>query len=169
MTLTSAPGELTQPLSRRGELVQLSISNGGVPKLPIDEARVTIDGIIGDRQRNRKFHGGPDRAICIWSREIIHQLKMEGHPIGPGCTGENMTVEGLDWTLVQPGQVLEIGPTVAVEITSFARPCKTNAQWFINGDFRRIDETIHPGWSRVYARVLTEGRIITGTPVVLRD
>ena len=137
-------------------------------KLPIDEARVTVDGIIGDSQRNRRFHGGPDRAVCIWSQEIIHQLQMEGHQIGPGFTGENLTVKGLDWTLMQPGSVLEIGPTVVVELTSFARPCKTNAQWFINGDFRRIDDTVHPGWSRVYARVLIEGLLVTRSSVVLR-
>lgn len=169
MTLTSAAGKRIQHDSRRGELVQLSISEGGVPKLPIDEARVTIDGIIGDSQRNRRFHGGPDRAICIWSQEMIRQLRMEGHQVGPGCAGENLTVKGLDWTLIQPGSVLEIGPIVVVEVTSFARPCKTNAQWFVKGDFRRIDETIHPGSSRVYAKVLTEGGIGRGSQVVLRD
>ena len=169
MTLTSALDRHAQPLLRQGELVQLSISDGGVPKLPIDEARVTVDGIDGDSQRNRRFHGGPDRAVCIWSYEIIHQLQEEGHPVSPGFTGENLTVRALDWTLMQPGSVLEIGFTVVIEVTSFARPCKTNAQWFMDGDFRRINETDHPGWSRVYARVLTEGLIVTGTPVVLRD
>ena len=169
MTLTSALDRRVQPLLRQGELVQLSISDGGVPKLPIGEAHVSVNGIIGDSQRNRRFHGGPDRAVCIWSQEIIHQLQEEGHPVGPGFTGENLTVRGLDWTLMQPGSVLEIGSTVVIEVTSFARPCKTNAQWFMVGDFRRINETDHPGWSRVYARVLTEGLIVTGTPVVLRD
>jgi len=167
-SLASKADRHAEHLSGMGELAQLNISDGGVPKLPIDEAEVTVDGINGDRQRNRRFHGGPDRAVCIWSQEIIHQLQMEGHPVGPGFTGENLTVKGLDWTLMQPGSVLEIGPTVVVELTSFARPCKTNAQWFINGDFRRIDGTVHPGWSRVYARVLIEGLLVTRSSVVLR-
>lgn len=166
VTLTD---QLTQPVLRCGKLDQLSISDGGVPKLPIDEAGVTVDGIQGDRQRNRRFHGGPDRAVCLWSREIIDRLQEEGHHLGPGSTGENLTVRGLDWPLIQPGSVLEIGSTVVLEVTSFARPCKTNAQWFVNRDFRRIDETNHPGWSRVYAKVLVEGCIVTGSPVVLPD
>ena len=169
MTLTKERDQPPQLLSLRAELVQLSISDGGVPKLAINEAHVIVDGIIGDSQRNQRFHGGPDRAVCIWSQEIIRQLQEEGHPVGPGSTGENLTLEGLDWTLMQPGSVLEIGSTVVIEVTSFARPCKTNAQWFMDGDFRRINETDHPGWSRVYARVLTEGLIVTGTPVVFRD
>lgn len=169
MTLTRASDQRTLLRSSQGEIVQLSVSDGGVPKLPIDEARVTVNGINRDRQRNRRFHGGPDRAVCLWSYEIIDRLHLEGHPVGPGSTGENLTVKGLDWTLMQPGRVLEIGPTVMIELTSFARPCKTNAQWFIDGDFRRIDETIHPGWSRVYARVLAEGDIQRDSSILLRD
>jgi MOSC domain-containing protein YiiM len=36
---------------------------------------------------------------------------------------------------------------------------------FIEGRFVRIAEKLHPGWSRVYARVLSEGQIRSGDPV----
>lgn len=151
-----------------GTVVQINVSGGGVPKTGVEQASVTANGIVGDHQRNRKHHGGPDRALCLWSYELIEKLRAEGHALAPGCTGENLTVEGIDWSILEPGSVLVFGDSVTVEITGFARPCKTNAHWFVNGDFRRIDERRHPGWSRLYARVLTEGLISVNTPVKLR-
>lgn len=40
---------------------QINVSDGGVPKRPVWEAKVNERGLDGDRQRNLKFHGGPDR------------------------------------------------------------------------------------------------------------
>ncbi len=71
---------------------QISVSDGGVPKLPVLEATVSDKGVDGDRQRNLKFHGGPDRAVCLYSLELIERLQDEGHPIDPGSSGENLTV-----------------------------------------------------------------------------
>ena len=53
-------------------LVQVNVSaEGGMPKLPVRAgARVTRDGVDGDWQRNRKYHGGPNRAVCIFSEEL---------------------------------------------------------------------------------------------------
>ena len=46
---------------------QINISDGGVPKLPVLEAKVSEQGLDGDRQRNLKLHGGPDRACGLFS------------------------------------------------------------------------------------------------------
>ena len=61
-------------------ITQINISDGGTPKLPIPQVQITLDGLIGDRQRNLKYHGGPDRAVCLWSADIIQTLQNEGHP-----------------------------------------------------------------------------------------
>jgi MOSC domain-containing protein YiiM len=45
---------------------QLNVSPGGVPKLSIEEATVTQLGIVGDDCRFPEFHGGPDRALCLF-------------------------------------------------------------------------------------------------------
>jgi MOSC domain-containing protein YiiM len=45
---------------RSGRIVQINVSPGGVPKLPVETARVTEMGIEGDGQRDTKNHGGPD-------------------------------------------------------------------------------------------------------------
>lgn len=144
---------------------QISVSDGGVPKKPVREARVTARGVEGDRQRNLKFHGGPDRAVCLYSLEVIEQLQQAGHSIKPGFSGENLTLAGVDWEGIQPGVRLSIGPDLALEVMSYTVPCRHNAPWFRDGDFHRISQKAHPGWSRVYAKVLKEGVVRPGDKV----
>jgi len=148
-------------------LHQISISDGGVPKLPVAEARITVNGVAGDRQRNLEVHGGTERAVCLFSLEVIEALQAEGHSIRPGASGENLTVAGLVWAEVKPGDRLRIGDAVLLEMVSHTAPCKYNAQWFANGDFSRISQKLHPGWSRLYARVLAEGVVRTGDRVTV--
>lgn len=143
------------------------MSDGGVPKLPVPEARVTVEGVAGDRQRNREVHGGVDRAVCLFSLEVIESLQAEGHSIKPGSSGENLTIAGLKWAALKPGDRLRIGDTVLLEIVSHTSPCKYNAQWFVNGDFSRISQKVYPGWSRLYARVLAEGVVRPGDSVAV--
>lgn len=143
---------------------QVNVSNGGVPKRAVPDAMVTRDGLAGDWQTNRKYHGGPDRAVCLLSAELIAQLANEGHPIAPGTTGENLTVSGLDWPSLVPGVRLSVGDA-ELEIVSYAAPCKTIKASFADERFERISQKTHPGESRVYARVLREGRVRTGDPV----
>lgn len=148
-------------------LHQISRSDGGVPKLPVAEARVTADGVMGDHQRNREAHGGVERAVCLFSLELIEALQAEGHSITPGASGENLTLAGLDWARLAPGDRVQIGETLLVEIVSYTSPCRHNAQWFTAGDFSRISQKRHPGWSRLYARVLVEGVVRTGDRVTV--
>jgi MOSC domain-containing protein YiiM len=150
-----------------GRVHQISVSDGGVPKLPVPEARVTVVGVSGDRQRSLKFHGGPDRAVCLYSLEIIEALQAEGHPVTSGCTGENLTLAGIPWADLQPGSRLSVGDAVQLEITSYTVPCQYNARWFVDGHFKRISQKLHPGWSRLYARVLAEGIVRVGDRVVV--
>jgi len=148
-------------------LHQISVSDGGVPKLPVPEARITVEGVVGDRQRNREVHGGVEQAVCLFSLEVIEALQAEGHSIKPGSSGENLTIAGLDWVQLKPGDRLRIGEAVRLEIVNHTAPCKHNARWFVDGDFSRISQKLHPGWSRFYARVLTEGIVRTGDAVMV--
>lgn len=144
----------------------INVSGGGVPKLPVTEARVTVNGVQGDCQRNRRYHGGPRRAVCLFSLERIEDLRREGHPIQPGSVGENLTLNGLDWDRVVPGVCLSIGE-ISLEITSFTKPCKTIRKSFNDSNIWRIAQDRFPGWSRVYARVLREGVVRVGDAVTV--
>ena len=148
-------------------IAQINVSGGGVPKHPVAEAHVGELGIAGDVQRNKIYHGGPERALCLYALERLEALAAQGHPIGPGSTGENITTRGLPWESVVPGARLRLGNDVLIEITSFAPPCKKQIRWFSDGDFSRLSAKQNPGWARAYARVLKAGRLRTGDAIEL--
>lgn len=152
----------------KGRIHQINVSRGGVPKLPVKEGVVTEEGLVGDVQANRKFHGGPERALCLFALEKIEALQTEGHPIRPGTIGENITTEGVDWALLTPGTTVQLGDAVVIEITSYTAPCKNIAGSFRNARFVRVSQKLHPGDARVYARVLQQGQIRVGDPIHVR-
>jgi MOSC domain-containing protein YiiM len=147
-----------------GRLESINASRGGVPKRSMFEALVTEAGLDGDRQRDLRFHGGLDRAVVLYSLDVIRALQHEGHPIAPGATGENLTVSGLDWTAIVPGRELAIGE-VRLRITKYTSPCEKIAYAFDGYDYTRISQKLHPGWSRLSARVLHGGLVAIGDAV----
>lgn len=152
--------------AQTGRVVQLNVSGGGVPKRPVAWAEVTETGMAGDRQNDGEHHGRPWQALCLWSAEVIDALAAEGHPIGYGNAGENVTVAGIDWPSLRPGVRLAIGDVLA-ETTPYAIPCSKNALWFLGGDFGRMAHERQPGVSRIYAQVLRGGRVTVGDPVIV--
>jgi MOSC domain-containing protein YiiM len=152
-----------------GKIVQISVSPGGVPKTAVACARVTTHGLEGDGHRDAEHHGGPDRAVCLYAMEAIRALQAEGHRIVPGTIGENVTLEGLDWSAVIPASYLLLGETVLLQATRYTSPCVNITAPFKDGDYARVSQKRHPGWSRVYARVLATGSIRPGDPARLLD
>ena len=150
-----------------GRIVQINTSPGGVPKRAVAAAEVGELGIEGDGVNHPKIHGGPERAVCLWSLDRILALQEEGHPVFPGAVGENLTLAGLDWEALAPGAVLKCGDTVRLEMTEYTTPCNTIAAFFAERQFKRISQARHPGWSRLYARVLAPGSLRPGDPVRL--
>ena len=144
-------------------LVSINVSPGGVSKRPVAEVRVGMAGLAGDAQR-WEHHGGPLRAVCLWSLERIEALRAEGHAVAPGAAGENLTLAGLDWDRLGPGAELQVGE-VRLRVTEYTRPCRKIAACFSDGDSDRISQARHPGWSRLYASVLAGGTLRPGDPV----
>lgn len=145
----------------------INTSRGGVPKRAVFEAFIAETGVSCDGQTNRQLHGGPDRAVVLYSLEVIRALQQEGHPIAPGTTGDNLTISGLDWPRVAPGAELLVG-AARLLITRYATPCSSIRRSFRGGDFMRIAQAEYPGWSRVCARVLEPGLVQPGDAVELR-
>lgn len=152
---------MTGPAGRDGRIESINVSGGGVPKVSRPEAWISRHGVYGDAQADQRLHGGPDRAVCIYSLEMIRALQAEGHPVGVGSTGENLTVSGVDWELVAPGTLWRAGEAL-LEVASYTAPCKTIRDSFRGKRYKRISQKVTPGWSRVYARVLEEGRVRAG-------
>lgn len=155
---------MSDDTSLQVRVFQINASDGGVPKLPLRSAEVTPLGLRGDDHNDKVHHGGPDKAISLYSLELIQALQAEGHPIYPGSTGENVTLVGLDWSRMVVGLRLRLGDMVEIEITRYATPCETIRGSFRDGYFNRISWRTNPGWARAYARVLTPGTIRIGDP-----
>ena len=54
---------------------------------------------------------------------------------------------------------------VLLELTAYAAPCTNLLPCFRDGEFKRVSQKLHPGWSRLYARVLREGTVQVGDAV----
>jgi len=139
-------------------LVQLNVSAGGMPKHPVLSARVTKGGVEGDRQRNLKYHGGPDRAVCIFSEELYAQLLEEGVNLSSGAVGENFTTRGINLQHLAAGDRLRVGECV-IELTDIRIPCRNLNKW----DPRLLQ--MIKGRSGWVARVLLEGFVKPGDEI----
>jgi len=52
-------------------------------------------------------------------------------------------------------------------VTRYTSPCFNIKAAFVDGEYARVSQKRHPGWSRVYTRVLREGTIRPGDPARL--
>lgn len=146
-------------------IFHLAISSGGAPKHAIREGEVGEVGIAGDRHKHTKIHGGPMRALCLYSLELIQKLQAEGHPTYPGTLGENVTISGLPWNTLASGTRLALGE-VEVELTTEADPCKNIGASFVGNKFKRLET---PGEMRWYCKVLVPGTFRIADPVRVLD
>lgn len=161
-----------------GILKQINRSNGGLPKQAV-AAPVMLNslGIEGDRQLNRKYHGGPDKAVLMISAELIDQLGGMGYPVVYGSLGENLTVSSLDPHLWREGQRYRVGEDAVIELTTLRTPC-ANLDAFGPAikkelyDARcRARDVGSSKWAHggFYARVVRPGLLAQGAPVVLKS
>ena len=147
----------------KGVLAQLNVSDGGMPKRAIPEAKVTSEGVAGDWQKNRTSHGGPNRAVCIYSEELYAWLREKGVEGSNGDIGENFTVRGIDLGKLAKGARLRVGAECVIEITDVRVPCRQLKKW--DG---RLPELIvgRSGW---VGKVVKEGVVRAGDEVLVLE
>ncbi|MBV9085598.1 MAG: MOSC domain-containing protein, partial [Acidobacteriaceae bacterium] len=104
-------------------VIQLNISDGGVPKYSITRAVVEELGICGDKHRY-PYHGGRKKALLLLAAEVIDHLRDEGWPVFYGALGENLTTADLDHRSWRPGVKYRIG-SVVLQLTKPRQPCAT--------------------------------------------
>lgn len=129
---------------------------------------VTRLGLAGDSQADLSVHGGPDKAVygyamsnySIWLRDFPQHAEL----LVPGGLGENLTIEGLDESLVCIGDIVRIGTTI-LQVTQSRQPCFKFALRF---DDRRMPSAMMKngccGW---YYRVIDPGTVSAGDAVIL--
>ncbi|MBT0770824.1 MOSC domain-containing protein [Kineosporia sp. J2-2] len=147
--------------------------NFGPPQTAIDKRPVAGPvelgplGLAGDTQVDRKFHGGPGKAVYAYADEDAEWWSGElGREIGPGLFGENLRTSGIDVTGAEIGERWAIGSDgsqVLVEVTSARTPCRTFAERMgEKGWVRRYTRVNRPG---AYLKVLRPGPVRAGDQV----
>jgi MOSC domain-containing protein YiiM len=148
----------------QGSIVQISLSAGGVPKLPVGEAYVSRLGVEGDGHAHPRFHGGPEKAVLMIDADAVDDLAARGYPVFYGALGENLTVRGLDRRAWRAGQVYRAGGVI-LELTTVRVPCATIERY--GPEIRqeiydrqvKAGDPASPRWamSGFYARVIEPG------------
>jgi MOSC domain-containing protein YiiM len=97
---------------------------GGI-KDSVHSVELTREGLVDDAVANLKYHGGPDRTVCVYPSEHYAWLRAEhGHALDYGAFSENLTVDGADEGSLLIGDIVAIG-TARVQITLPRDPCRT--------------------------------------------
>jgi molybdopterin-guanine dinucleotide biosynthesis protein A len=136
-------------------VTSINMSPGGIPKVPVPEGRVSVDGIVGDGRAHAK-HVKPTRAISLIEEEVIAQIRGEGYAVEPGAMGENLTLRGLDLLALTPGTRLRFSGGVEIELVEPRTPC------FVLDAIHPDLKTAVRGRFGYMARVVTEGVLRVG-------
>ena len=159
-----------------GSILQINISQGGVPKNAVVNAMVSPLGIEGDLHTHPGIHGGPLKALLLITSEGIEELREAGFSLFYGALGENITTRGLDRRAMRIGQRWRMGQIV-VELTKVRAPCSTIQVYGANIGNAIYDQEVKAGdsssprWglSGFYASVVKAGPICVGDPILLLD
>lgn len=133
-------------------VVALCVSQGGIPKLPVEEIAVTFSGLSGDGHNHAK-HRTPVQAVCLQDAELLEEVTREGIPLECGTIGENLTVKGLNVQSLPIGTVIEFEGGVVIEITKVRKPC-----YVLDAVDTRLQMWMKDRCG-MYARVVREGVI----------
>ncbi len=142
------------------EVIAVNISGGGIPKLSVPVAQVTSSGLEGDAHDHEK-HNTPLQAISLINGEVLDDLRDEGFDVGPGATGENLTVRGFDVDALDPGDRLRLSGGVRLEFTRKRKPC-----FVLDAIHEDLQDAIR-GRCGAYAKVICGGEVRPGETIEL--
>lgn len=124
------------------------------------------EGLLGDTQVDRRFHGGVDRAVYAYAEaDADHWAAALQREVPPGLLGENLRVTGLDVSGARIGERWRFGGGVLLEVTAPRMPCRT-LQGFLDVPdmIARFTAAGRPG---AYLRVIVPGPVSAGERVVV--
>ncbi|RMD60122.1 MAG: MOSC domain-containing protein [Nitrospirae bacterium] len=123
-------------------------------------------GLEGDGVGDKKHHGGEDKALCLYPLEHYpYWEKTLSIKLPVAAFGENLTTIGLLEEHVFIGDIFEIG-TALIQVSQPRQPCSTLAARYNRKDL--IKMVIDTGYTGFYFRVIKEGYIKEGEPILLK-
>jgi MOSC domain-containing protein YiiM len=142
-----------------------SITPSAIGKEPVSEVMLTIDGFVGDTVAATEFHGGPERAVCLYPLEHYALWEKEfGVKLTAPSFGENLSVNGMKEDSVFVGDTFELGEAV-IQISQGRIPCSKISKFNQTaGLLKRVVET---GYTGYFFRVLKEGKVESSSKLTL--
>ncbi len=139
----------------------------GICKQTIEEAFLTKEGFRGDGVADLRYHGGPDRAVCVYPFE--HYLLWEKEfkkPLPSSTFGENLTVTNMLEKDVCIGDIFRLGDAV-IQITQGRIPCSTITKRTNNPSL--LKRMVQTGYTGYLCRVLEEGMVRKNSKILLLE
>jgi MOSC domain-containing protein YiiM len=146
------------------------LSPTGIYKQSVEQVSVDELGIIGDIQADRRFHGGPEKALHQYAlssyEKIIKRYPLLHKQAKPGVIGENLSATDMNEHNVCIGDIYNVGSCV-LQVSSPRIPC-----WKIDVKFKQpdlnhfISQHRLNGW---YYRVLQAGDITLNDKFLLQQ
>lgn len=128
-------------------------------KSPVEgPIRLGALNLEGDEQADRRVHGGPDKAVCVYPADHLAgwRSELDDAEVGPGAFGENLTVAEQTEDTVCVGDLYRIGSAL-VQVSQPRGPCwKLARRWGRPDLVRRVVASGRTGW---YLRVLEPGEL----------
>lgn len=141
----------------------------GIYKYPVTESiYLGATDVVKDTVTDRKHHAGINKACFLFSADQYPFWKNRYPDLlwDWGMFGENLTVEGLDESVIRVGDIYRIG-TSLVQISQPREPCYKLGIRF--KDQAIVKKYIDHGFSGTYVRVLEEGRVEKGDKMELAE
>lgn len=130
---------------------------------PVAVARLGLDG---DEVTEKRVHGGPDKAVCVYASEHwpYWRDRLDEPAFGEAAFGENFSIQGLTEPNVAIGDVWRIG-SAAFQVSQPRQPCwKLARRWKTKQLTLWVQQNGYTGW---YLRVLEEGEVAPGDAIAV--
>ncbi|MGI9549598.1 MAG: MOSC domain-containing protein [Aurantibacter sp.] len=139
----------------------------GIFKYPVDEPLfLGKTDVVKDTVIDRKNHAGINKACYLFAadqysywKHLYPHLQWDW-----GMFGENLTVLGMDESLIRIGDIYKIG-TAMVQVSQPREPCYKLGIRF--NDQKILKQYVDHGHSGTYVRILEEGNVKTGDAIHL--
>ena len=141
----------------------------GIFKYPTSKGlHLTKNDVKGDTVIDRVHHAGINKACYLFSADYYSYWKERypNHEWDWGMFGENLTVSGMDESIIRVGDIYKIGETT-VQVSQPREPCyKLGIRFGTQEILRQFIAHNHPG---TYVKILEEGKVTSGAEVKLLE
>ncbi len=123
-------------------------------------------GFEGNGVADTKNHGGPDKAVCVYSTDHYpFWEQVLGIPLPPAPFGENLSVSNFHEDDICIGDIFQTG-TGLLQVSQPRQPCKTLLLRYGRDDMMKL--MVDTGYTGFYFRVLEEGVVERGSPLICK-